>query len=706
MLHVPQLDDLSYQEIFERAKGKIASLTQEWTDYNYHDPGITTLSTFAWLTDTLNYYLNAVGEPHRLKYLKLLGIRPTCNAASCVVSFGAAGAYHLPRGAQVWAEGVPFEITQTAQGSTANQLTYLYQEVDGKKWDLTEFAGVDGQFATVFSLDKSVQTAVYFGFSQVLAGQFSLYIETNAPATRNPFDGDFSLAQLAFEYCDGTQWLPVQVVQDGTHQFLSSGLLTLCIAPGGASEFAQGDGLSPAHYLRCRLLKNQYDMLPRLGKIAASCTFAQQRFSHARALPMQYNGGQHLPVDWCVHPQDNLTLWVREGAHFVQWYDTAEAYRNRCEMQQGAHPWQCVVQFGNTEFLETPLAASELLWVATKQEAMDAVQLGYTLGIADEPLLLDAENVYEITLALIDDAHEYAQMQLWHYTDDLLAAAYDAAVFTIDTATRTIRFGDGIHGMQVPAKRRVVAVTLSTSQFEGGNVLAGSIRQLHSPALGIQSVHNLADASGGVRRLDSHALEGQIEAKLTQITRAVTAEDYQQLTKQTPGLVIDSVQVLPMQLYAQHCQLPATHNTVVVVVKPAAAEPCPVLSENYRTMICNHLEKYRLLTTDFRVESARYVHVSVAGRVHLRDNSVQAQQAIKQKIAAFLDGSSKGAFGAPVRLSQLFAEIEILDAVLEVAQLHLEHTGAAASKNQHGDVILAPDALSYPDAIQLEFLLR
>lgn len=51
-------------------------LAPEWTDLHDHDPGVTTLQAFAWLCDSLNYYINATGEAHRLAYLKLLGIRP------------------------------------------------------------------------------------------------------------------------------------------------------------------------------------------------------------------------------------------------------------------------------------------------------------------------------------------------------------------------------------------------------------------------------------------------------------------------------------------------------------------------------------------------------------------------------------------------------------------------------------------------------
>ena len=76
MLNLPRLDDLDYQKLWDRARAMAPVLAPEWTDLNDHDPGVTTLQAFAWLCDSLNYYINATGEAHRLAYLKLLGIRP------------------------------------------------------------------------------------------------------------------------------------------------------------------------------------------------------------------------------------------------------------------------------------------------------------------------------------------------------------------------------------------------------------------------------------------------------------------------------------------------------------------------------------------------------------------------------------------------------------------------------------------------------
>ena len=46
MLRVPDIDDITYEQIVERAVNKIPTMTDKWTDFNFSDPGITVLQTY------------------------------------------------------------------------------------------------------------------------------------------------------------------------------------------------------------------------------------------------------------------------------------------------------------------------------------------------------------------------------------------------------------------------------------------------------------------------------------------------------------------------------------------------------------------------------------------------------------------------------------------------------------------------------------
>src|SRR5437879_3752317 len=75
MLPLPNLDDRVFEQIVLEARKSIPRLLPQWTDENAHDPGITMVELFAWLTEMQQFYLNRVTHKNELKFLKLLGIQ-------------------------------------------------------------------------------------------------------------------------------------------------------------------------------------------------------------------------------------------------------------------------------------------------------------------------------------------------------------------------------------------------------------------------------------------------------------------------------------------------------------------------------------------------------------------------------------------------------------------------------------------------------
>jgi hypothetical protein len=53
MAQMIPIEELDYTALNDGARTRLPALTGEWTDYNYHVPGITVLQLFAWLNDTL-----------------------------------------------------------------------------------------------------------------------------------------------------------------------------------------------------------------------------------------------------------------------------------------------------------------------------------------------------------------------------------------------------------------------------------------------------------------------------------------------------------------------------------------------------------------------------------------------------------------------------------------------------------------------------
>ena len=66
-LPLPILDTLEYDPLVAQARDLLPYLAPGWTDHNAHDPGITLLELFAWLTEANSYRLDRIptrsGQP-------------------------------------------------------------------------------------------------------------------------------------------------------------------------------------------------------------------------------------------------------------------------------------------------------------------------------------------------------------------------------------------------------------------------------------------------------------------------------------------------------------------------------------------------------------------------------------------------------------------------------------------------------------------
>ena len=76
-LPIPDLDDISFDDLMKEARALIPVYDKEWTNYNPSDPGITLLELFSWLCELVIYRINQVPDVNYGKFLKLLAVDKT-----------------------------------------------------------------------------------------------------------------------------------------------------------------------------------------------------------------------------------------------------------------------------------------------------------------------------------------------------------------------------------------------------------------------------------------------------------------------------------------------------------------------------------------------------------------------------------------------------------------------------------------------------
>ena len=73
-LPVPNLDDRTFDQLVLEGRSLIPRYSQEWTNHNPSDPGITLLELFAWLTETALFQLNQVPDISIERFLQILNV--------------------------------------------------------------------------------------------------------------------------------------------------------------------------------------------------------------------------------------------------------------------------------------------------------------------------------------------------------------------------------------------------------------------------------------------------------------------------------------------------------------------------------------------------------------------------------------------------------------------------------------------------------
>ncbi len=182
-LPLPTLDTRRWADLVDEGRAVIPRYAPEWTDHNVHDPGITLLELFAWLTEQLIYRANRVPERHLRKFLALAGFVPEpplpARAVIAVQPAGGTGSLTIP-------QGTPF-TTAAEDGRviwfrTTEPLTAVdSQLVAVQTWDGTRFIdrslglrdranipllGLDPRTPVPYDPDRA--PACYFGFDRTL----------------------------------------------------------------------------------------------------------------------------------------------------------------------------------------------------------------------------------------------------------------------------------------------------------------------------------------------------------------------------------------------------------------------------------------------------------------------------------------------------------------------------------------------------------
>ena len=210
----------------------------------------------------------------------------------------------------------------------------------------------------------------------------------------------------------------------------------------------------------------------------------------------------------------------------------------------------------------------------------------------------------------------------WTEVETLAGLDGDARVFTLDSASGVIRFGDNRNGAEpLPGIRNIAVRAYATTTGSAANVAAGEISKMLSTASGIDRVENPEPARGGTdaESVDSAQVRGPEEIKAR--GRAVTAADVELLAQEAEGAdIVRAFALSGVDPAYPGARIPGTIGLLVIPRRHPSEPPGAPLYADGPTLeaIAGHVaDECGPLGSRVSVGNPRYHEVGVEGTLVL-----------------------------------------------------------------------------------------
>ncbi len=646
MLPEISLDTNSFEEIVKKARSQISEICPQWTDYNYHDPGITILEMFAFLKEAQQFYIDQISDEVRKKLLQLMGISLIKRHSSTTnVRIFTRSPLTFPAGAKFYINGLCFETTriENIPGDIIKAVivkpkygSVFKTELNRSKgrgsvviYPFGKKTGVGSEF--LICLDKRLEKEKLY--------RLSISIDEHYSVKRNQIEDISSfvaLSKMRVTYFDGINENDIKF-DDSTVGMIRNGDIVFSISNDMALSVEEG---IEGYFIKFCLIEDNLDVAPAIKEIGFTDVTLIQKDTKAVFLS-----------------KEQKELWKKDSIK-IDYYAWNEI--NGCYID-------------TTEDKADKIAVYEEDFYKNKVLAVGNGLPNQCYDVGNSGLMAD---LLEILVSSVKDKGFFRQ---WVKVKDFDSSGPDDCHYVVDEEKGQVYFGNGIRGRMPEAEIRIVSCGFCSGSR--GNIKAGQTAESVS-LLNDGYGYSVCDAFGGC---EPESIEnGFFRARkaFEEKERAVTGNDYEKLIMSTPGLRIQDCKTLESSEFSgEHYE-----NEVRIVVRPYSENGYAVLSDAYKRNILNQIMGKRIIGTSVRLYSPIYIDVNVYMELRVKPQYLNSENRIKDSVKEFF--SSIDGFGAVINYSSLFACVNGLEEVMEVYMLYIDAEGGRVSRNRNGDIIL------------------
>jgi predicted phage baseplate assembly protein len=572
-LPAPNLDDLRFQQdLVDEARKRIIRYCPEWTDYNLSDPGITLIELFAWMTELMVYRLNRVPDKNYVKFLELLGLqRRPASSARTNLTF--------------WLS-VPLPISPEDQ-----QDVLIPQGLEVR-------SNTQSEEEIVFSTNRDLR----------IIPPVMTYLFKDKNINKNFLPRLGIEAFYAFDERQPKQGDTFYIGFDPEKDI--SGHIVRLSFTNEATEAVGIRREDPPWVWECALADGSW-----------------------QEVPLSMFQGEKDTTGGLNNPSGSLVLYLPLETAPVQVHGR-NAYWVRCRIEQR--------QLSQGMYSESPriisIEAHSLgaAAPATHAQVIANEYLGKSNGDPGQEFKLSHAPILDLQEGETLMVEEYRNGEYvlvpWKYVNSFSASSPYDRHYILDSATGVIKLGPSIrqpdgsarsYGRTPENGRDIYFKSYRYGGGAKGNLPVNTLQTMSSSIAYVARVTNLVRASGGQDQEDLEEVKLRAQRELQAQKRAVTAQDFEQLTLAFSRSIARVNCVTP--------KIDGNRNDVGVVqllVVPAVVDSLKVndisrlyLDPDFIHDLVKFLDQYRLLTTHVSVREPNYLGVKVKAQIVVDDFS-------------------------------------------------------------------------------------
>ncbi|MDQ6423031.1 putative baseplate assembly protein [Paenibacillus sp. LHD-117] len=731
------LDDRTYAEIVQQTRKLIPKRLPEWTDENAHDPGITMLELFAWLTEMQRYYLSRVPDRNRKKFLDLLGVQPrdTASAEALVRFSGVREHVTLPKGTKLLAEDQVFETLAKAELRPL-MLERILCRTERESSDVT--ASNDHLHVSFypFGSDAKSGSKLYISFDRELQPDVPVALtfkllrsdESLKDIYDSASEDELTLlapsAKLSWkaygwdEAAGKAAWTPLEVLSDETRHLTVSGTVRIALSSPMRSVTVHPAGDRPRFWFCCTVEEEGYEMPPKISSLMLHTAHAVQRDTLCEYVEAEAAGEEleAFVMDSYLAAYGDVRLQIEaDGGGWIE--QSAQSF---AVDRSGAGHATTVRLMSGSERRVLP-AGRKIRLIASTPDFYRYRMAGRSNGLPNQSFELyelpcRKRNAIGLQVGRLDSSGKMV-WEDWSAVDGFDRSGPGDRHYIYRPEERTITFGNGERGAIPEAcpDDNISLIACELGGGERGNVKPGLIREwAHEDQrkLGIE-VSNPFYAAGGSEAETLNESLTRAASELKVAFRAVTDEDYEVIARQTPGVEVARAKAIPLYKPGlSDYPKEKAHGQLSLVVVPEGLSPTPMPSPGFLQTVSSYLEPRRLVTTELHVIPPVYVKVTVHAVIVVEPPFADETERFAALLKGLLrpldgkDGERGWTFGRTVYKGDIYGALTKGSGVVFVQDLWLDAEGPHVSKSAGGDIVLPPHGLVYSGEHEIELISR